>query len=321
MRVLLVSTWETACGIAEHSAMLKENVELMAPEIEIVPCAEALDPRWRTCWPDVDVIHLNYQASLHSRWTPEVIRTVRDNLGVPIVVTYHDTGVPNSEQCRDVCDAADVTVVHEPYTDLQSERTHYWRMGVPAATPPLQLAPGFPQRWPGQPILGSIGFPFPWKNYDLLARLTARLGWALLLVAPTATREQIAHWHTLTPDLYVRSTFVRRREALSLLSVCDATAFPYVCNNTGQSAAILQGVAARKPVVAFSTCRQFRALHLDDLGHHVIKWAETVEDLEEILLRLPIGRVDAGMVALAEQDSWEQLGRRYATLYQEVAHG
>lgn len=318
MKVLLISTWSTGCGIAEHAWYLKAAVEAEDPAIEIDPCPKALDPSALGDTTEYDVLHLNYQAGLLGRYSPTIVSSLARLL--PVVVTYHDTGVPNSEQCRAVCAAATRYVVHEPADDL-GPNGYYWRMGVPGPAPALILSPTF-KAWVDQPVLGSIGFPFGWKNFDLLAELTRRLGWALLLIAPNASPAQVQRWHELNPASDIRTDFVPRREALSLLTACDATAFPYVTHNTGQSAAILQGIAARKPVLAFSTCRQFRALLGDPLGNQAIRWADTVEALEYRLLHdVPLGRTDPLTVALAEQESWARLGRKYATLYYEVTRG
>ncbi len=331
LRVLLVTTWQTACGIAMHSEMLKEAVEAADRGIEIVPWPD-LDPASLQHTERIDLVWLNYHAALHSRWTPEWIAQWRGH--GPGGCTFHDTGVPNSDHCKAIIDACDTAVVHEPFDDLPAEKVHYWRMGVPGPVNPIlygkrdrpsatsawqakPIAEEF-KAWADQPVLGSIGFPFQWKNFDLLAKISGELGWALVLIAPTATPEQIATWRALNPDLYVRSDFVSRREAIGLLAGCDATAFAYVCANTGQSGAILQGIAARKPVLAFSSCRQFRALANDDLGKHTIMWAETVEQLRTALLLCPIGRVDSGIVALAEQDGWPRLGRMYAELFRSL---
>lgn len=329
MKVLLVTTWANACGIAEHSWYLKQHVEAADPTIEVVPCPEGLDPytllypyallyavdRTKEPYP---IVHLNYQASLHSRWGPEQIEQVRALVG-KVVVTYHDTGVPNSEQCKAVIDAANVAIVHEPFDDLPADKVRYWRMGVPDWVAPTVFDQS-PGGWCGRrPILGSIGFPFPWKHYDQLARVTGEIGWALYLIAPHATSEQYEAWKTLNPHLYVRADFVPRIEAISILAGCDATAFTYVTHNTGQSGAILQGIAARKPVVALSTCRQFRALFNDKLGRTAISWCETFEDVKRVLCTTTIQRCDPAIVAFAEQESWAKLGARYAQLYQELA--
>lgn len=323
MRVDLVTTWDQPCGIAEHSAYLKQAVEAADPAIRIVPCPEALDPNRVMAALGVfddesEILHLNYHAALHSRWTVDEIRRVQSGHR-KVVVTYHDTGVPNADQAKRICAAADVAIVHEPCEDLDGD-VRYWRMGVPD----WQTARAYEidsWRARGQrPILGTIGFPFPWKNYDRLAQITAEIGWALLLIAPTATPEQEIRWHELNPYTLVIPDFVPRDDAITILAACDATAFAYTCANTGQSAAILQGVAARKPVHAFSSCRQFRALYADQRGRSAITWSETFEELADLLSHLtPItGRPFAPMVALAEQESWTRLGARYAALYHEV---
>jgi hypothetical protein len=316
MKVLLVTTWDQPCGIAEHSWYLKQAVEAADPEIQITPEPE-LNPAMLSITlkeQGIDVLHLNYQASLHSRWTPEWIRNFQA-VGVKVVVTFHDTGVPNSPECIAILDAADAAVVHEPIGDYPLDgKVHYWRMGVPDwhALMHYDQRPG---SWCGpRPILGSIGFAFPWKHYEQLAMVTARAGWALLLIAPNATPEQQIEWRTLNPHSQVFPEFMARDDAISMLAGCDATAFTYVCCNTGQSAALLQGIAARKPVIALKTCRQFRALYDDPLGQEAIDWVATFEEVEDRLRHIPVGlRCDPGIVALAEQESWQKLGQRYAT--------
>jgi len=166
-----------------------------------------------------------------------------------------------------------------------------------------------------RPMLGTIGFPFPWKNYDKLAEVTARCGWDLFLIAPNATAEDEARWKGLNPHASICTTFVPRDLAISWLAGCDATAFLYVCHNTGQSGAILQGIAARKPVIALKTCRQFRSLYEDPLGRATIKWAETFDDVAAYLRNIRIQRVDPGIVALAEQESWTKVGAKYLDIY------
>lgn len=314
MRVLLITTWDKACGIAEHSAMLKEAVEAADPSIVIEPCRE-LDPGllMKPTFEGCAVVHLNYHAALHSQWTPGWIRSFQ-RIGKKVLVTGHDTGVPNSDQLTGVIEAADAAVVHEPFDDLPAETTHYWRMGVPGWERPMQL------QVDGRPLLGTIGFPFGWKCYDQLAEITAALGWGLLLLAPGATIEQAEGWRARNPEVIVHGEFVTRWEAVSLLSACDATAFTYVTHNTGQSGAVLLGIAARKPVLALATCRQFRALFADPLGRTAITWVDSFEDLQFALSHfVRIERVSPAIVALAEQESWSKLGAKYAQLYRSLA--
>lgn len=328
--VLLVTSWDTACGIAEHAAMLKDSIETQsALRIEVEPNLHPhayLNRGSQNC--QQPIVHLNYHAALHSGWTPEYVKQVQAS-GHRVVITYHDTGIPNSDQCKALYAVADEFIVHEAAEDLPN--AHYWRMGVSEAAGGFQFGVREPyeslgqfadaltfKRYAAQPVLGTIGFPFPWKNYDSLAQVTRDLGWALLLIAPQATDAQVATWRMTNPDTYIRTEFLSRSTALALLTGCDATAFTYVCHNTGQSGALLQGIAARKPVIALKTCRQFRALYEDPLGRSTIKWAETFLDVAAHLRHVKIQRIDPGILALAEQESWASVGLKHIQLYQEL---
>jgi hypothetical protein len=327
MNVLLATTWNEPCGIAEHSAYLAEAVEAADLGIGVEPRREALNPAW-VLEPGraLQILHLNYHRALHSRWTPEIVeQLVRQ--GVKVVITFHDTfgENPPDELSVRLAQAANAFIVHEPCYGLQEiPSVIYWRMGVPSWRSPYHFGEGSGatlgvfKGWRDQPVLGTVGFPFPWKNYERLCDVTREAGWALLLIAPGATAEQMANWRARQPDLCVIARFEPRAEVVSLLAGCDATAFCYTCANSGQSGAVLQGIAARKPVFALHTCRQNRALYLDDLGRAAICWSETFEQFRWQVMRTPIARVYAPSVALAEQDSWAKLGQKYAQLYRTL---
>ena len=196
-------------------------------------------------------------------------------------------------------------------------RVRYWRMGVSE----VETEPWYSRGSRSRPVLGTVGFPFPWKCYDELCRRTAANGWGLLLLAPTATDVDRQRWRALNPWVEVVSTFLPQAEVVACLRGCDATAFTYVTHNTGQSGAILQGIAAGKPVFALETCRQFRALHQDPLGREAITWGKDFNDLSIWLQQRALtgGRFDGGIIALREQDSWRHLGKNYAGLYRQLA--
>lgn len=314
MNVLLVTSWGVQCGIASHSAYLKQAVELADPSIHIRPESAWLDPSVPPPAP-LDLLHLNYQASLHSRWTPGAIAEWRSAFQIPVLVTYHDTGVPNSDQCKSVCAAADYFVVHEPYDDL-SANGEYLRMGVPAYP---NLPSGLSEKLArtGRRYLGTVGFDFPWKCWNELARVTAAAGWGFCICTPALTEARQDELLALNPYTIFQIELYDP-EVLTVLHACDATAFTNVCHNTGQSAAILQGIGAAKPVIALSTCRQYRALYADPLGRTAIRWAETFEEAQEYLPSMRYGQVDPQVAQLADQDSWSVVGRRYAAIYRKL---
>lgn len=315
MKILLVSTWQEPCGIAEHAEMLTEAVHAADSEIQFCVSPEMLDPS--VTWPFVPwILHINYHDALHSRWQPETILRAKQ-LGCKVLVTLHDSGTPNSEHAKAICAAADYFVVHEPYDDLPGQG-EYLRMGVPAWAGAWEINHSGGGWSDGRPVLGTVGVNLGFKCYDKLAEVTKECGWAFRLIAPQATKDDVDRWLAINPHSAITPEFRPRKEVLQTLAGCDATAFTFVCHNTGQSASILQGVAARKPVIALSTCRMMRALYLDPLGRESIRWCETFEDVAKTLRHLPIQRVDPAITALATQESWLPVGQRYAAIYRSL---
>lgn len=362
LRVLLVTSWGTACGIADFAASLKRSVEAADPEVEITPSAAALDPKTVAAVavaflseddlrsrPDApyDLVHLNHHDGLHSQWGPNDVRAL-EKAGIRVVVTYHDTRerLVDCPKLRMLYEEASATIVHEPVEGL---RAIYWRQGIPApAVNPyeyftaqagyawatalqdgpsarLALRCGF-KAYPQQPVLGTLGFNFPWKNYDRLAALTAEEGWALVILSNNATAADEARWRAANPSVLVVREFLDQPTALNYLAGCDATAFMYECANTGTSGAIRLGIAARKPVMALQGCRQFRDLWLDEdrgygLGRNAIGWVSDWPSARQWLRHQPASRYDPRVVALAQQDSWQRRGVEHATLYRALVEG
>lgn len=345
LRVLLVTSWNTPCGIAEHARLLKASVEKADRKIEILPGSEWLDPealKARIDWTQENgrntLVHLNHHDGLHSRWTPEHVWDLR-NRGLEVVVTYHDTRA-RIEDCPKLAafsQVASSTVVHEPVEGLKAI---YWRQGVPApASLPARYHSNyglyawrnaerqlFPHPWTAfdqQPVLGTVGFNFPWKNYDRLAQETAAAGWALVILSNNATDEDEARWTAMNSSILVLRGFLPEDQVVGYLAGCDATAFMYECANTGTSGAIRQGIAARKPVIALASCRQFRDLwELDEhrpAWDRAIIWADGWDDLRRHLGEIQPHRFYAPVHRLAHQESWDHLGVNYAKLYRMLA--
>ena len=318
VNVWIVTTWNQPCGISEFAAYLTEAVTQADPSIVHTPITD-LHPNgvFQRGGEMPDLVVLNYHSALLSQWQPEHLRALKAK-GIPTVCVWHDSGVPNSDHCKSIHAVADAFVVHEPCEDLPGAR--YWRQGVPDWPTYHTTDSGM-----RPPTVGSVGFPFAWKNFDLLCEAANIAGWCVMLLAPTATDEDIARWRRLLPwtQLTVERSFLPRKEVVYNLSQCDATAFLYNTHNTGTSGAIRQGIAARKPVIAsrFPFGRQFRDLHADPLAARAITWVEpSLEKVVAALSQVRIAPIDAGMVALAEQDSWKGLGVKYAALYKELAH-
>lgn len=352
MTVALVSS-EGQCGIAEHSRALIQHVGAADREIGISINADWLDPQQFPGPTLFDVVHLNYHRGLHSRWTPEVIARYAPT---PFVITFHDTyeHQPDDLPWR-LLELPNVRgmVVHEPcdlsgdagpvITDLSvageregiyhpdRKKVHYWRQPVPErpgiVTPYPHVFDG-----PWRPTLGTLGFDFPWKNYDLLAGVTGQLGWNLRVIGQV-TPERQAELRALNPRTHFDG-YVDTGYAVAALESCDATAFLYTCANSGTSGAIRLGIAAGRPLVAAWNCRQTRDLQmLDNLNapeaapharHTGIWWAAPTEAGLRTFLLGGVPRLSGPqgyhlpLLVFAEQENWQKAGHRYAQLYQEI---
>lgn len=321
MRVHAITSWGTACGIAAYAEALQTACQQEGLDVEFTMDAIGLDPT-TSGWTPLhrpDVLWLNYHAGLHSRWTPNVVTVAERN--VPVVVTIHDTRdgtpqQPNDAWVHALMAAATATIIHEPCADLEGAAVI--RQGIPDLTGVRARGWSAYGGW-DRPVLGTVGFPFPWKNYDRLAQLTASIGWGLLLIAPHATGEDVYRWRRLNPWLHVFPTFLPAAEVPQYLAGCTATAFMYECANTGTSGAIRQGIAARRPVYALATCRQFRDLRTGEGETAAVRWVHGWDALER---RLRTGDApegpDPAIVALAERDSWRRQARAYLGVFREA---
>lgn len=313
MRVALVTS-EGACGIAEHSQMLCEAVHAADPTVQFVRNPAWLDPvNFVTDLAngfEYDVLHLNYHRGLHSRWTPEMLQDRRK----PTVITFHDTYEVQPDRLPwELLEQCDAMIVHEPCDLLADPRVRYWRQGVPE--PPARFGPD--QALLSYPIVGSFGFDFPWKGFDLLCEAAESVGWGVRILSNNMQVDRIQQLKKLNRRLQATVSFLGRNQIIEELMRCDATAFLYQCANSGTSGAIRLGVAAGKRVLAAKGCRQFRDLEGQvDTG---IRWVTPdVVAVAGALMRVQPQPFDPMVVALRERDSWRHLGRRYAALYRSI---
>jgi hypothetical protein len=333
VNILAVTSWGGACGVANYCEML---MGALPAEIHMEPFKEALDPEWLfDHWSRgqvfrPDAVWLNYHRGLHSRWTAAQVHRVQ-NLGIPVAITFHDTyGEADPDALtQSLYQTANAFVVHEPCEGLPKQVLI--RQGVPAATMPMVFdqtvyKAGYIPKQPDQmqnhmraprqmPVLGTVGFNFPWKNFDRLAEVTAEAGWAYFVASNNATDADVARWTAANPWTFVLQGFQPTDTLVRWLSACDATCFAYECANSGTSGAIRLGLAARKPVIAWSGCRQFDDLKHDKPGRSAIMWCSGFEYLIEQLGVLPIQRVDPGIAYLAHRDSWTHQAAKYAAVF------
>lgn len=316
IRVLAVSSWGTPCGIANHTDQIREALpETIDMEID----QRALDPQ--VCLTDgrtlPDVVWLNHHDGLHSQWSAEHVRALRSS-GVPVVVTYHDTlrSIADTPKLQMFLREADQVIVHEQVLGLTTEeegKLTVMRQGIPPPAGKYELP--YPHV---RPYLGTAGFDFPWKNYTRLAELTAEIGWGFVLHSNNLSDARVAELSAINPHHEIHVGFSSTSQIISILAGCTATAWMYECANTGTSGAIRLGIAARKPVYALQTCRQFGDLLAADpdtsCGRH-FNWVSGWGQLRNLLIRSWPVDLDPAMVYVATRDSIEKVAARYAEIF------
>lgn len=315
--ITLVSTFGEACGIAEMAAYWKEAIEPEGFKVEVVTDLHPRTVLDRKTPPKLTV--LNYHAALLSQWHPEHIHEVQAR-GGRVLSIYHDSGVPNSDQCKGICEASDHFILHEPYDDLPPHGT-YLRQGIPDWQDPVyfdllkQAQCRADLWWRDQPIVGTVGLSLGYRNIDLLCEAAALAGWGVLVIASKATNEEVGRWGSLNPAVAIVREFIPKEQVVSYLSGCSATAQLLVTNNNGTSGGVRQCLAARRPLVALRS-RQTRDLESEAAIHWIDNGSP--QGVAEALESLPSGGVDHGIVRIAARDSWVNQAKVYARIAREL---
>ena len=316
--VMLVGPYGGQCGIGQYAEYWRESLFATNDDLKVHTETD-LHPNVvleRSKLPPVIV--LNYQAALLSQWHPSHIFEVQSR-GSKVLTIWHDSGVPNSDHCKLICEASDHFVLHEPYDDLTPNGT-YLRQGIPSWEDPvkfwlLKQEMNRTERWWGeQPIVGTVGLTMGYRNVDLLCRAAHLAGWGVLVLASRATDQEVTDWTALNPACHVVRDFLPKEDVVSYLAGCDATAQLVVTNNAGTSGGIRQCLAARKSLIAFRS-RQFRDLEREPAIHWLDDGSvEAVADALEhsdLWPRLPI-------IRLAARDSWLNASKVYANIIRDL---
>ena len=268
---------------------------------------------------------LNHHAALHSAWTPAHLARVVE-LGFGVVVTQHDTfetrKIMDERSLPDFARVSDVVVTHEA---VEGYASHVLPQGVL----PLPLSAGGPEEMlDARPCVGTVGFDFPWKGFDDLVKAAKEAGWRVLILSNDMTDARVRQLQELYPGGQVNVRVVRgwlsASRVVEQLAACDATAFLYSCGNSGTSGAIRLGIAARRPVLAYRGCRQFRDLTHDPNEQLSINWCDSLRAVEDDLVMLATQRdYREGSIALvralADRHGLDKQATRYSELLTDAA--
>jgi hypothetical protein len=306
IKVGLASNWDLQCGNAEYARDLKRELEKEFEVVEL-PAGLAQLRRDGVLDSEIKVVLVN--------WTTGPVDFVKEdiewmqNAKVKVVLLDHNyVGTLGALRF-----GADAYVAHEPEKDT---RYSY----IPHGIPEVPVAPVLAKR----STVGSAGFPFSWKRFDVVASAAKRMNAHCRIMAPRSVwMDTDAFVESLVADLgelsEVSRDWLPKETVVWKLSECVANIFWFQsqgeADERGQSGSVRMGLAARRPVI-ISTHRKFKTLFsYEDELYICGREEEVYAALEEICC---CPRLAKRPNRLLEDMGWGKCGEKYRTLIKEM---
>jgi len=344
IRVGLVTNWQEACAVAEYANSLVMHTH--DPEIQFKIITRPLSYEHIVNESrDVDVLHFNVAWWLFDHITGEQWKSFRKR-GKRVLITLHESYEPEIRSLGGLGPAADAIVVHEQPSDSIAwpEGFYYIPQGVRLVEGIKQFefgqcedhSPDFECKdcntkdarvRAGKWKLGTLGFPFWWKNYQLTAKVARKLGlgFMFLMGKPKSDKIDLDAITREILDIHPEAEIVTGWQPYDYmvrrLSECVATVYPY--NETakifGVSAGVRMGIAAGRPIIISQHQQQFKDVrkYADEVYEvHSSKLEEAVmgvlRDTRESCERKP--------AVLLKDMSWTQCATKYVELYKKLVN-
>lgn len=247
MKVGLVTPWIERCGITEYS---KELIELSEGKYEFEVINEksslgVIRDQIQNC----DLVHVNGSGFLVSKIDYDFVKS----FGKKTILTLYESGKNNEK--NQLVSAFDYVVTHEKEgLDIEN----FIHIPHPIYTVPLNhtLIP--------DSRIGTVGFPFEWKGFDLVAQVANELSFDFIGFIPNYNKKNTSNRYktiieAINPNFEVVTDYKSKKEILDALNTCRINSFLYHGNRVGVSGACRFGLAARRPMVV-TRDRQFNDL-------------------------------------------------------------
>ena len=309
MHVLMSTTWKEKCGIAEYAYNLSSHMTTDVA-LSIVHVSEGWE---KTCHRahevGANVVHFNYEPGILGWLSPGQVLHLR-NVGFKTVLTLHTSREAANQTA--LTNAFDKVVVHEECRETRNGSTNFVHipMGVPVG-PKTNIRNGY---------VVSVGFPFGWKNFPVVAQVARNLGKRCIIVMPDSghcayapVKMQCLQAH---PECEFITDWMSQEETLRLMAECDVSVFAYAGANYGISGAVRLGVGAWRPVV-ISSCRQFHDLRKYDGKGIFVAGGCSTGDIEAATRRALEGDGSGALEAINDMN-WIRTAKMYEELYRAL---
>jgi len=323
IRVGLVTNWQEACAVAEYANSLVTHVD--DPEVEFKIITRPLTfERIMNEARDVDVLHFNVAWWLFDGITGDQWRAFRKR-GKRVLITLHESYEPEIRSLGGLGPAADAIVVHEEPSDGLA-----WPEGFYYIPQGIRLVEGLPKwnRLDREAYkLGTLGFPFWWKNYRLTAKVARKLGLGFMFlmgkpksdkVDLDAITQEILEIH---PEAEIVTGWQPYDYMVRRLSECVATVFPYneAAKIYGVSAGVRMGMAAQRPIIVSKHAQQFKDLkkYPDEV---YVTHSSKLEEAISLVLQDTKDRCERKPAELLKVMSWRACATKYVQIYKELAN-
>lgn len=297
-RVQIYTNMDERCGNAQYARDLEEQLL-----------------RWYlvargTTWNDeADVYIVN--------WHPGVVHVSVDDVrrlhasGRKVIIIHQNSTEAGEAELFNLADAV---VVHE---SVKSSRPLTWiQHPVPVTTPGKVKV---------QPKIGTCGFPFPWKRFDVAAEAASRIGFKFLAIAPISrhmdTSAQIRQLHAkMNGQAEIVREWMPTSVVVDRLKECMVNIFWFqsqaIEDELGQTGSARMAVAAQRPMI-ISRHRKFRTMIESYATELYI--ADREEDVYDLVKEITMSAKPARCpLQQYRETNWRVAGERYRDMIQEV---
>lgn len=303
----ILSNLHEKCGSADHGRYLAKelrhyyNVLLSDKGPELSGC---------------DVVIINWHPA-RIKLTDEMVRGFQ-RLGSKVIVIYQNTLGVNTVERISSLDLADAVITHEPI----SRPTEVIPVGI-------WIVKGLAEKV--EPMIGTAGFPFPWKQLEITAGVAKSLGVKYRLMAPYYDYDKEAEdlpgyikgiSDILGPLADIHNEWLPVEDVIRELSECAVNVFWFNSQGLGalqgQSGSVRIGLAARRPII-ISRHRKFTTLFPYEDELYIADTVEQVREFAEGILQAP-EKAKRPKRILSEM-GWPAAGRKHAVLIERLTNG